>query len=488
MNRLSYKKVFSAYEKSLGHNMSQFSYRVYKKTRLWFKKWYPLKEHEKYCFEFDDFIRENSSDIPEGIDKKTLEKVDAIIDLKYLDFFDYLPKEDIELFKNKLQDFVKKNDIPMYSAYITKEDSERINDMARYLDGPSFSRLNDIKMAKSEFLKEYAPQLTVSIHNLSTSFLLVKYRFYISEKFNHELNALYTRKFDPFTDVSRRFDIPWYKPWRFGRAHFTGDNARYKEIYLKISELKWKIFEEIDNTFKLYFSLNQCFPPTFATYRTNIPISIEMTQTDFWKSISEDYFPDYSKKYNLCIAWGAKLGKYEGLRISAYCGGKIDTNDNSPDIGEYYISNSYGVYIVASTMRRVAKRNMEVWNKEVSKAIRKSKSSTLLKVRNKVALELYYVYRFLNEFSGKTLDISDVDSFSNSVMKTGTMTSKSFKGLVTLVNETKKQIDLLLMFLNNSIEYRISQSNRKLEIIMAIITIISLLVAILALTDFKINF
>ncbi len=488
MKRLTYKKVFSAYKKTFSHKMSQISYKIYKKLRLWLSKWFPLKEHENFYFQDEYLIDKEPSDIPKGFDKDTLKEVDGRIDLKYLDFFDYLPKEEIDLFKDKLQYFVRNNDIPMFSSYLTKEDDQRINSMAKYVDGLSFSRLNDIKIAKNKYLKEYAPQLTISIHNLSTSFLLVKYRFYISDQFNNELNDIFKSKFESSTDVIRRFDIPWFKPWKFGRTYYTGDDARYKAVYLKISKLKWKIFKEINSSFKLYFSLDQIFPPTFATYRTNIPISFDMTQKSFWRSISRDGPCDYSEEYNLCIAWGDNHGEFEGLRLSAYCGGDISPENHLPDITEHYISDSYGVYMVASTMRKVAERDMALWNKEISKAIRKSKSSKLLKVRNKVALKLYYLYRFLNEFSGETIDKSDITSFYNPVIKTETMTSSCFNGITKFIHETKNQINLLLKLLDNSIEYRTSKSNMRLQLLMAIITIISLIVAVLALMDIKIDF
>lgn len=487
LKKLTYKKVFSAYEKPFGHKLSRLSYSVYKKVRYFISKWYPLKEHEKFHFDNTSSLDRDSTDILDGIDKETLIKVEGKIDLKYLDLFDYLPKEDISMFKKNLKDYVKKNNIPKFSPYFSAEDDIRIDNIARFSDGLEFTRLNSIKIVGNQFLEDYASNLSVSIHNLSTSFLVVKYRFYISDKFNDELNNIFKKKFSPFTDISRRFDIPWYKPWRFGKAFLSGNDARYEEIYFKTNELKWNVYKEIKKAFGMNFSLLQYFPPSFLTFRTNIPINKEMIESDFWRSITKDYYPDFSKEMNLYVSWAETIGKYEGSNISAYCGGNSQDKSYLPEIAENRISDTYGVYLVANTMRRCAIRDMESWNKTISKAIMKSNPQKLLKVRNKIALESYHVYRFLDEFSGETLDNSDTDLLTNSFIKSGTLTSNSFEGIETSTKETKKQIDKLLELLNNSIEYRVSQSNRRLELLMALITIFSLLVAIVALTDFKID-
>ena len=488
MNRLTYKNVFSKYETSFSHKLSQKAYSTYKSARLFFSKRYPLKDHERFMLE-DHYLPgdENVAPMPKGFDYSTRQDVEGKVELKYVDFFDYLPKEDAESFKKTLRRFAFSNRVPEFSSFRTREDDDRVDNMGRYIDGRAFSNLHDIAFSHNDYLEKYAPQINVSIHNLSASFLIVKYRVYISDAFNEELQEIYTREYHPTSDVSRWFNTPWYKPWKFGRSMHRSNDERYKAVYLKLSELKWAIYEELKKYTKVYFSDVGMFPPVFATYHTNIRPSSDRKKLDFWYSIGLDYNPDYSQPYNLCVGWDGKIGKNEGLCLSAFCGGDYKSGNFLPGIAEYDCAEIYCVYMVASTIRRIAERDIATCNKKISKAIRKSGSAKLLKVRANVEKKLYYSYRFMSEFSGESIDLNDASSFRNPTIKDDSLTNLYLSGIADRILETKQQIDTILHLLNDSAEYQTEKSNMALQWFMMVVTVLSLVVAVIALTGFHIN-
>lgn len=259
MSRLTYKNVFSRYEASFSHKLSQKAFSTYKSARLFFAKRHPLKEHERFLH--DNFYSPNdkkTSAMPKGYDYLTQQEVDGKLELKYIDFFDYLPKEDTGSFKKKLRKFARSNKVPPFSSYRTTQDDDRLDNMERYSDGFAFINLREIAFPHNDYLKKYASQINISVHNLSASFLVVKYKVYISGAFNDELQEIYKGTFEPFSDVMRRFGTPWYKPWKFGRSIYQSDDARYQVIYTKLSELKWEIYKELKILSRFIFQTMGC--------------------------------------------------------------------------------------------------------------------------------------------------------------------------------------------------------------------------------------
>lgn len=488
MKKLTYKNVFSKYETSFSHKLSRKAYSTYKSVRLFFSKRYPLKENEQYMLE-DHYPPqfEKVTPMPKGFEYSTKQEVEGKNELKYVDFFDYLPKEDTASFKKALREFALSNKVPKFSFSQTREDEGRVDNMGRYIDGRAFSKLCDIAFSHNDYLEKYAPQINVSIHNLSASFLAVKYRVYISDLFNEELQDIYIREYHPSSDVSRQFNIPWYKPCKFGKSIYRSDDERYKTVYLKLSGLKWAIYKELKKYIKVYFSDDGMFPPVFTTYHTNIRPSSDRKELDFWYSIGLNHNFDCSQSYNLCVDWPERISENEGLVLSAFCGGDYKSTDYLPGIAEYECSEIYCVYMVASTIRRIAERDIAICNKKISKAIRKSGSAKLLKTRAKVEKKLYYSYRFISEFSGESIDMEDASAFRNSQMEDGSITELNLSSIAKQTLETKKQIDTILHLLDDSAEYQTAKSNMALQWFMMIITVLSLIVAVVALTGFQID-
>lgn len=486
MGRLTYKNVFSKYEKPFSHELSKKAYSIYKKIiRFRLAKGLPLNANEIYILKEDNSYIDDSSDMPKGSGDSEQSEVDGVIELKYLDLFDYLPKEEFDGFRKKLRHFAKKNKNPRFSRYVA-EDDNRIIDFGRYVDDMDSLNLLTVEFAKNKKTSKYLPQVSVSIWNLSLSFLVIKYRFYLSSAFNEELNHIFKCKYKPLSDVARQPNVPWYKPWKFDEITFNGDVARYNASQSKLSELKWAAFCEIKRWFNVHLADCELFPPTFETYATNICFTPESEHLEFWNSVGLAYYSDYSNFYNAWVSWKKDERTKEGLSLKVFYVDKL-SDYQSICVG-LNLSDEFSVYMVANCLERIAERDIAVCNKKISKAIRKAKPSKLLKVRSAVRRKLYYCYRFASEFTGDSVGFRVKTDFVNPESGASSIIEYDIKDITSKVSEMKQRIDNIVKLLDNAAEYESAKANMTLQWFMAFITLISLVVAALALTNFTIDF
>ena len=487
MKKLRYKIFFSKYKESISDKLARFSYSLYKNTRLTLKNIIPLSENEKYTFE-DHWLHDScSTDMPCGFDYKSKSQEKGYINLEFVDFIDYLPKEDLDSFKKCINKFVLYNKSAKYGPCYTSKDYDRIDNMGRYIDRYAFSNLNVVCLKHNAFLEHYTSQIAISLCNLSSSFVVVRYRFYISKEFQDKYNEICQKKYPPYSDVSRSFDTPWYKPKHFGKAFYTGDNAREKEQYILLNNFKWKAVQELSRYFTIHFMNDQFFPPTFETYSTNIRPNNAKENMKFWNSYMLDHYADYAPEYNLCVGWDNHCGKNEGLRMMAYCGGNFSSDDSMPEIAKHDIIHSYEIYLAAISLRNIAERDIAICNKKISKAIKRKKAATILKTRIHVEQKLYYSYRFISEFTGDTIDNSDIHAFKNPHFKGKSNIELNLESISQNINDTKQQIDIILKNLNNAAEYINTKSNLSLQWFMMVITMLSLLIATISLLNSDMN-
>lgn len=475
---LTKKRVFNRYSLSFSDILAEIYFNAYKKIRLCFSKIKPLSDHEKYCFSEPSMIVEKvSSEIPNGFNYIEGRAEEGFLKLEYLDVFDYLPKENLQLFEKEMKNFVSKNKISPFGIIRSKKDMQQIDDFGQYIDGTAFTNLSTIKLTNSS-LSKYCDSISLSLRNLSSTFLLVKYRFHIKKEFDKEIDMLCKTQYRGCSTVFRQYNIPWYRVKKFGKAFHDGDDVRKKKFYELISKLKWDALKELRRYFTINFWESEIFPPSFETYLTNIRPSKELANDKFWNSVMFGRKTDYSPKYNLCICWDYEHSTEEGMRLAAYCGGKYKKGIGSAEIAAYEISNTYAAYVTARTLRHVAERDIAICNKEISKAIRSKKTSKVLKVRVAVDRKLYYCYRFINEFTGNSLEFDDVSDFVNEFYKKGSISSRSLQGLSIYIKAIKEQIDNILKLLNDAADYSSSEANISLQRMMMLITILSLLLAL----------
>ena len=476
--RLTYSKVFDRYAMSFSDKLAEISYSLYKMLRLRFERIFPLSENEKYGFEDDLFSKEESADMPQGFDYIEKKTVDGFVRLDYIDLYDYLPKEDLATFIKELKKCVRQNKITPFGAFRSRQDIDKIDNLGRYYDGKAFTNILSVRFRKNKTIQQSCSDISISLRNLSATFLVVKYRIYITKDFNDRLDKVCKEKYVGYTSVYRQFNTPWYAVKKFGRASHTGNNVRQEKMYEMISRLKWEILKEIRKTFSVRFWNDQIFVPTFETYSANIRPSRERDNLEFWDSISFDRAADYAPIYNACVCWDYKHGNNEGMRLAAFCGGNYTKGEYLPEIAHHDLSDIYGVYLTASTLGDVSERDIAICNKKISKVIRNAKTSAVLKVRVEVERKLYYGYRFISEFSGKSIDYDDMEAFCHQFYKKGSVSSRCLENIAKRIQETKMQIDNILKLLNDAAEYRSSEENIKLQWFMMVITVLSLIVAL----------
>lgn len=486
--KLSYNKVFDRYYKTFSDKLAEVTYSTYKYIRLKLEKIFPLSDMEGHLLKktTDLFSSRKADVMPMGFDYLTNEKAEGFLNLDFLDFFDYLPKEHTNTFLKELKKCVSKNKVYPFGVCRNINDVKKIDNLAEHFDGRAFSHIVSIEFTQNGFLKKYAPYVQVSLMNLSPSFLVVKYRLYVRGDFNNLHNEICKSEYFGYTEVSRQYNIPWYKPKRFGKSYSEGNQTRKKKLYELITNLKWTGLQELRKYFTIYFFEDNVFPPTFETYSTNIRPD-KKSDRGFWDSVMFGVGADYAPKYNACVCWDYRTSNNEGIRLAAYCGGNYAKDDFLPEIAHHDIADIYAVYLVACTLNMVAQRDIAICNKSISNAIRKSKSTAILKVRVDVEQKLYYSYRFINEFSGNTIDYGDTKEFHHEFYKEGSVSSRSLEGISKRTIKSKEQIDVILKMLNDAAEYRGGQSNIRLQWIMMVITVLSLVVAVCSVNDNILN-
>lgn len=147
----------------------------------------------------------------------------------------------------------RRNKITPFGAFRSRGDIDQIDSFGQYYDGQAFTHILSIQFRKKRKIQQYCTQLSISLRNLSATFLLIQYRVYVANEFNEKIAEVCKDKYSGYTTVYRQFNTPWYAVRRFGRSFHTGDNVRQEKIYEMVSQLKWQIMKEIRKTFPYDF-------------------------------------------------------------------------------------------------------------------------------------------------------------------------------------------------------------------------------------------
>ena len=477
--RLSKNNVFNRYTPTVEDHLAKITYEIYRKYYRLRSHFKPQTEMGKHRFSPPKFRNRPSTPMPCGFNLVKSKAEDAYLNLEYIDFFDYLPKENIEIFQRDLQKYAKRNGFSLWGA-LRNSDLNLIANMGSYFDASAFSNLATLRVT-DKLAKEYFSEFSISLHNLSSTFLLVKYHFICTDNVNNEINSICKTEYECRSDIIRFFPAPWYKPESFGHSIVDGDRVRCETFYAFLSELKWEMFKIINSGFKVYFISDKIFPPVFETYSTNIRPSNSNENRNFWRSVmfSESQI-DYAPKYNICVDWGYRRSERESIRLAAYCGGKYAEDDYFLEMIPHEISDVYAVYMAADALLNVARCKIEKCNQLISKTIKKSNTSKILKTRVVIEKELYYCYRFVTEFTGDTIDCDDMDDFHCKIEGMRSFTYMGFNSIATQSKDVKEIIDRVTKLMNDAADYRNSRSNIRLQWLMMIITLISVLLAFMS--------
>lgn len=186
---------------SFSDKLAERLYLLYKTLRLRLSKIFPLSEYEQYRFDDDPFSKEESADIPQGFDYIANKSVDGFVKLDYIDLYDYLPKEDLSKFIKELKKCVRRNKVTPFGVFRSREDINKIDDFGQYYDGQSFTHILSVRFRKNKNLQQYCSDISISLRNLSATFLVVKYRVYITKDFNAKIEDVCKAKYS---------DIRWF--------------------------------------------------------------------------------------------------------------------------------------------------------------------------------------------------------------------------------------------------------------------------------------
>lgn len=484
MKRLKYKLVFTKYNKSLSYRLSECAYHLYKVIRPKTAKIFPLKGIETVHFDETDsmFWDDSVLGIPSGFNYKTQVEEEGYIHPVYIDLFDYLPKEELPKLKKKLKRFIQHNGTAMFSAYRTDEDLKKLDNIGAYTDYSSFSNFCTIVLKHNPVLENYAPNVCISLINLSTSFLAVRYRFCISKSFQALFTEICAKGHTAVHTISKSINTHWFTPWRFGMAEYICKDSKEQELYEAISRLKWEMFKELKKHFHIHLADYSLFPPSFDTFRTNIRPDKKNSNSEFWRCFQLSASSDYSPKLNACLSWEYNNSFHEGTRLMLFCGGDYPNVDMYPGLAEYHLSEQYTVYLLSHDISRCAKAVLQDYNDQISKAIKSRKTSKILKTRVLVRKKLFYAYRFLKEFTGSTIAWNDLSAFRCCYNKKS-WSVRVQEHLTTNLSEQKEQIDHLLELMDNMADYKEAKTNMRIQTWMVPITILSLIVALFSISE-----
>lgn len=485
--KLKYKDVFHEYKKDNVDIFVQKSLEL----RLWIAKNLgdaapkKLKDFYRSYNEFIEFHQRepaSSTPMPSGYNSKKNTTEKGYLRLEYFDLYDFLPKENFQQFKKQIMAYRRKNGQSQFSFFMSADDFERIDRLENFSDGQVFQNIITCKIEKNQSLSRYCTQVSIQMMSLSPTYLIVKYRFFTSRKFNDELNEIITKDYNGHFDIIRPAFMDWYHPWHCFYTFYDGNYERRKEVYDYLGRVKWLMYNEMQSNFKCYFGEEGEFPPCFETYKTNIRPSLTQP-SDFWRSILIDESAmEYSMNLNMCVAWDFSP-RNEPRKIQAIqgCGG-----DSFNGIMMSEISSEYAEYLVARTFNEVARKWMTICNRKIGKELKRAKSKSILKTRLKIEKRLYYSKRFITEFESDLKECGATKRFKPAVLhsnkgsfKRKSFTAIAFDSIGDCTQKTAKMIDDVIDHFdavaennNTYFGYRIAKYALWIAIITLIVTIL----------------
>ena len=485
---LRYKDVFSEYQKDCLDILVKKAVEL----RLWTAeklgntasaKLKDFYKHYKECVESYQCETNISAPMPDGHNgkKNTIEK--GRITLEYLDLYDFLPKENFQQFKRKIVKYRRKNEQAPFSFFMTAEEFEEINRLENFSDWQVFQNIITCKIKKNQRLSECCTQVLIQAMSLSPTYLIVKYRFFASRKFNDKLNEIITKDYKGHFDTIRPAFMDWHHPWHCFYTFYDGNYERRKEVYDYLGSVKWLMYNEVQSNFKCYFGEEGEFPPCFETYKTNIRPSLRKSHSDFWRSILiDERAMEYSVNLNMCIAWDfSSQNAPQKIQAIQGCG-----DNSSQGIMMSEISSEYAEYLVAKTFNEVARKWMTICTREIGRELKKAKSKSILKTRLKIEKKLYYSKRFITEFESDLKECSATKRFEPAVLhgnkgsfRRNSFTESAFDSIGDYTQKTAKMIDDVIGHFDTVAEsnntyfgYKIAKYALWIAIITLIITIL----------------
>ena len=470
MKPLLFKKVFNAYHLGCKNKLGHLVYHIYIIYLRIKERITSLSKVESFHLNQDKDYSDSSLPLPKNNDGQ-----DAHVELYYLDFFDYCPKENINEFINQIKRVIANSPRTIYSSQ-TDERIDSIKNLQNATDNYYMMNLKPIEVDKEEWFDSFS----LSIFNLSSSMISIKYSFNISDAFNDRLSEIINKNFSPDTSPLIHIQDKWFKPSSFGIRFLDGDYLKNKELYDLDSKLKWSCYKYLNKRFSLFFIHDGLFLPSFSVYYTDIDLADQSKESVDWIHCYFGFERDYSQDYDAMIC----VKERNQNAFSALIGGYTEEYNSDRSIVLNAIDENYVVPVVAETISALIHDLGIKYSKKIAKRIQYKLAGSLLKLRIKIEKTVYYPYRFISEFTGNNVMLDFINKLTCVPFpKIEAYSIRRYSNVSNRIEQSKKEFDLVLKNLDDAVVYANYKNNNRIQFLMLFITVLSLLVTSLSIND-----
>lgn len=352
-------------------------------------------------------------------------------------------------------------------------------------------------------LCEAADYFKIFVRNINSSFLSLEFDIHICEKKRKELDQLIASDYKEPRGYINRMLISRSKGGARGVyviSHYTDDVLKADKIYEWISCVEWEFYNAIREYFPFVLHKQNIIPPRMEVYYTDIDYQDDNYY--FWNSIGvADYQGQFIDERQKMFFDTRCSGRYSHADLSSRL--MYIIKDDEIEAGQFksvkdevnyhieWYANNYFKFIFLKIIARQAGKNVVRFKHKLDKIkLRKNKLKDILKLRYEFEKHIDpYVRYSKNEIWDRSLQVLEKEVFNKSdefmkgVKKPVVITYKNFandalagaKEIDSTISAIRKDFDDKERILQHLIDYRDSKKNWWLNIVMMIISLITLI-------------
>ena len=444
------------------------AFTIYKSFRLKLKRIVPLSSWQRHLWEQRSFIADSHKNCP-----TTWHKDDAPnFELKSICFTELIPKESIPLLLKQLKRLQKRHGKFHFPPSLGASHLAR---NTIYGDSSFHVPLDTFTLRENDKLSHFAQQINFRIIGLSSSFACLVITAHLSDKMTKRLSQYAVLNVEDKEYLSGYDELHWYHFAKLGRGTIAGLVHKKETINQVIQDTAWNILHPISKTIRsMHFSSNKQLPPYICMFDTNISGN---ANRGFWSSIGvHNHICDYGPDGSYCIAWRNECPFFihnKAHNVSCL-ESALDISILKPHLPDMLAVDSLCRYAAAEVRTLLPQ-----FTDHVLRA--KKRLTKLLKLRTELDSKVYYSLRFLNEV--KSYTSADYSQYFNSIIRSGDNLYQ--RQIAENTNETADNTYKLYTeaseLLKNRINFRNEVHNHRLQRFSILLSIFSLIVAILAI-------
>ncbi|MCH5159901.1 MAG: hypothetical protein J1F66_03520 [Clostridiales bacterium] len=359
------------------------------------KSWYSLADYHWNTI-FDD---------PTITGEKQVELTKNEIELKRIVIYDLLPKEYLEMFRDK---YCKFRLAFMSKHYTNRKRIEIVN----HLEGVHhpynfYMNLEYFNIKEGTTLKHYFDDLHVEIVGLTESFCIIKYSLNVSSNAVNLFEQITSQKV--YKSPLCWSNDAWWK--RHSIAGFTCyDSLNQPKKYVVedfLLELKSVFFKEIRNKLFSKFYDWKIIPPSVVVFSSN---NLEESKEKIFNLFFNAQNSDYNKTKQVYFIPDSQQIRSNGSSsvLIADESNFTQSHHGRPDFEETddQICSSFSSYFVLESLDTAITNAINIAERDISQTVNsKSRYRKLLNIKTKTDKNLYFYKRLLSELDEeKTLD------------------------------------------------------------------------------------